>query len=121
MEANLTRDVLMREAAIMAQFNHDHVLRLVGVVTVCAIAGALLTAAQVGSPMLILIEYAENGSLDKFLQTHEVTNAQGLQMAIDVCDGLEYLHSKVGTGPAAADRAGLHPPRRRRPQRAADG
>jgi serine/threonine protein kinase len=47
--------------------------------------------------MLILLEYAENGSLDKFLQTHELNEGQCLQMAVDVCSGLEYLHSKVGS------------------------
>ena len=45
--------------------------------------------------MLILLEYAENGSLDKFLQTHELNEGQRLQMAMDVCGGLAYLHSNV--------------------------
>ncbi len=82
----------------MAQFNHDHVLRLLGVVTVrchpCHPPPA--NPAQVGSPMLILMEYAEKGSLDKFLQTHEISERQRVQMVVDVCDGLGYLHSLVG-------------------------
>ncbi len=45
--------------------------------------------------MLILLEYAENGSLDKFLQTHEINDGQRLQMAVEICDGLEHLVSKV--------------------------
>ena len=45
--------------------------------------------------MLILIEYAENGSLDKFLQTHEINEGQRLKWAIEICDALEYLHSMV--------------------------
>ena len=45
--------------------------------------------------MLILMEYAGNGSLDKFLQTHELNEGQRLQIAVYVCNGLEYLHSKV--------------------------
>ena len=54
--------------------------------------------AQVGSPMLILMEYAENGSLDKFLQTHELNEGQRVQMVMDICDGLNFLHAKVSKG-----------------------
>ncbi len=49
---------------------------------------------QVGSPMLVLLEYAENGSLQKFVQTHEVNLVQRLGMAYDCCDGLSYIHQK---------------------------
>ncbi len=41
---------MMREAAVMAQFHHENVIRLVGVVTL-------------GAPMLTVIEFCEHGSL----------------------------------------------------------
>ncbi len=44
------RSAMLHEAALMAQFHHENVVGLVGVVTV-------------GDPLLVLLEYCENGLL----------------------------------------------------------
>jgi hypothetical protein len=46
------RSALLQEAAIMAQFNHEHVVSLIGVVTV-------------GDPMLVVMEFCEKGALNR--------------------------------------------------------
>lgn len=64
----------------MAQFHHEHVLQLVGVVTV-------------GLPALLVVEYCQKGSLRAYLaQTQgQLLHANRLQLAQDCVDGLEYL------------------------------
>jgi serine/threonine protein kinase len=46
--------------------------------------------------VLIVMEYVEGGSLDKYLQTHrrQVTEAQKIKMCLDVARGLEHIHAK---------------------------
>uniref|UniRef100_A0A8C7CA42 receptor protein-tyrosine kinase n=1 Tax=Oncorhynchus kisutch TaxID=8019 RepID=A0A8C7CA42_ONCKI len=54
------RDFL-REASIMGQFDHPNIIRLEGVVTK-------------SRPVMIVVEYMENGSLDSFLRVRNITN-----------------------------------------------
>lgn len=57
------RDFLS-EASIMGQFDHPNVIHLEGVVTK-------------STPVMIITEFMENGSLDSFLRVGKVRNARG--------------------------------------------
>ncbi len=50
------KSALLEEAAVMAQFEHEHIVGLHGVVTV-------------GDPTMVILEYCEHGSLDGFVQS----------------------------------------------------
>uniref|UniRef100_A0A8D0AR61 Ephrin type-A receptor 6 n=1 Tax=Sander lucioperca TaxID=283035 RepID=A0A8D0AR61_SANLU len=95
------RDFL-REASIMGQFDHPNIIRLEGVVTkrplgvpgphfenhwlccVCVFAGR---------PVMIVVEYVENGSLDSFLRQHDghFTVIQLVGMLRGIASGMKYL------------------------------
>nr|BAG55492.1 receptor-type protein tyrosine kinase [Monosiga ovata] len=74
----------LKEAAIMAQFDHSNIVNLVGI--------CLLPES---APVLIVLEYMHLGSLHGYLQSPMVRNQLEtlslLRMAIDVCAGLVYL------------------------------
>ncbi|CAF92321.1 unnamed protein product, partial [Tetraodon nigroviridis] len=107
------RDFL-REASIMGQFDHPNIIRLEGVVTktsccfpqsdgqICA--SIWLTAEQnpflkpnhpifSGRPVMIVVEYMENGSLDSFLRQHDghFTVIQLVGMLRGIASGMKYL------------------------------
>ena len=69
---------MLREAALMAQFDHAHVVRLIGVVTI-------------GDPLLVVLEYCEYGSLKSFLAEASLTPHVQHQMAGDCAEGMAYL------------------------------
>ncbi|CAK6434454.1 unnamed protein product [Pipistrellus nathusii] len=75
-----------REATIMGQFNHPHILRLEGVVTK-------------RKPIMIITEFMENGALDAFLREREdqLVPAQLVAMLLGIASGMTYLsdHSYV--------------------------
>ncbi|KAM4521742.1 ephrin type-A receptor 7 isoform 4-T4 [Odontesthes bonariensis] len=73
------RDFLC-EASIMGQFDHPNVVHLEGVVTR-------------GKPVMIVIEYMENGSLDAFLRKHDgqFTAIQLVGMLRGIAAGMRYL------------------------------
>ena len=77
------RNEILAEAAVMAQFEHENVLRLVGVVTK-------------GDPILVLIEYMEHGALQSYIKAHAgaLTEQQRLGFAVDLASGLAYLHAR---------------------------
>uniref|UniRef100_A0A3B4AFW5 Ephrin type-A receptor 7 n=1 Tax=Periophthalmus magnuspinnatus TaxID=409849 RepID=A0A3B4AFW5_9GOBI len=77
------RDFLC-EASIMGQFDHPNVVHLEGVVTR-------------GKPVMIVIEYMENGSLDAFLRKHDgqFTVIQLVGMLRGIAAGMRYL-SEMG-------------------------
>eukprot|EP00912_Choanoflagellata_sp_UC4_P002242 UC4_evm1s1421 len=66
------------EASLMAQFNHNNVLALVGVVVS-------------SNPVMIVSEFCAEGSLDLFLRNEDVSQAFRLQMAVDIASGMKYL------------------------------
>ncbi|EDQ90683.1 uncharacterized protein MONBRDRAFT_15893 [Monosiga brevicollis MX1] len=74
------RQELLEEAAVMAQFNHRNVVKLVGVVTV-------------GRPILVVIEFCEKGALKGYLEKHDLTQHQKLRFALDAARGLEHIHA----------------------------
>ncbi|MGH0142723.1 UNVERIFIED_CONTAM: hypothetical protein FKN15_037144 [Acipenser sinensis] len=68
------------EASIMGQFDHPNVVHLEGVVTR-------------GKPIMIVIEYMENGALDAFLRKHDgqFTVIQLVGMLRGIAAGMRYL------------------------------
>ncbi|VDK75730.1 unnamed protein product [Onchocerca ochengi] len=76
-------DFLM-EASIMGQFTHENVIRLIGVVTK-------------NEPVMIVIEYMENGSLDQFLRKNDngiLELMQIIDMLRGISAGMKYLTEK---------------------------
>ncbi|XP_036398786.1 ephrin type-A receptor 7-like isoform X1 [Megalops cyprinoides] len=73
------RDFLS-EPSIMGQFDHPNVVRLEGVVTR-------------GKPIMVVMEYMENGALDSFLRKHDgqFTVIQLVGMLRGVAAGMRYL------------------------------
>ena len=79
---------LLEEAALMAQFEHDNVVALIGVCT---------AGYRVGKPSYVLIEFCQNGVLKEFLKQHKTggftvlgVNAK-LGIALDIAAGMQYL------------------------------
>ncbi|XP_060090488.1 ephrin type-A receptor 6 isoform X4 [Heteronotia binoei] len=115
------RDFL-REASIMGQFDHPNIIRLEGVVTKRAFptigvksfcprflregflnnipashplsgGGSLSPRIFSGRPVMIVVEYMENGSLDSFLRKHDghFTIIQLVGMLRGIASGMKYL------------------------------
>ncbi|XP_036103433.1 ephrin type-A receptor 1 [Molossus molossus] len=70
----------LREATIMGQFNHPHILHLEGVVTK-------------RKPIMIITEFMENGALDAFLREQEdqLVPGQLVAMLLGIASGMTYL------------------------------
>ncbi|XP_078245953.1 ephrin type-A receptor 6 isoform X3 [Pogona vitticeps] len=115
------RDFL-REASIMGQFDHPNIIRLEGVVTKRSFptigvqslcprilregflnnipgphplsgGGSLPPRISSGRPVMIVVEYMENGSLDSFLRKHDghFTVIQLVGMLRGIASGMKYL------------------------------
>ena len=65
----------------MAQFESPFVVQLVGLVTL-------------GSPILMVIEFAEHGSLKSFLEKRETDERLRLLWAGDIAEGMAHVHGK---------------------------
>uniref|UniRef100_A0A6Q2Y2V4 Ephrin type-A receptor 6 n=1 Tax=Esox lucius TaxID=8010 RepID=A0A6Q2Y2V4_ESOLU len=83
------RDFL-REASIMGQFDNPNVIRLEGVVTKSKTSSLI---KSYGRPVMIVVEYMENGSLDSFLRKHDgqFTVIQLVGMLRGIASGMTYL------------------------------
>jgi serine/threonine protein kinase len=75
------RQDLLREALLMAQFMHDNVVGLVGVVTA-------------GLPTMVVIEFCELGSLQDYLLKRPVSEEARVAFALDCASGLAYLATR---------------------------
>uniref|UniRef100_A0AAQ5YUJ2 Ephrin type-A receptor 6 n=1 Tax=Amphiprion ocellaris TaxID=80972 RepID=A0AAQ5YUJ2_AMPOC len=104
------RDFL-REASIMGQFDHPNIIRLEGVVTKrkpftniyfditlhppsgVIIRSLCCVCVFAGRPVMIVVEYMENGSLDSFLRQHDghFTVIQLVGMLRGIASGMKYL------------------------------
>ncbi|XP_064499734.1 ephrin type-A receptor 6 isoform X5 [Pseudopipra pipra] len=114
------RDFL-REASIMGQFDHPNIIHLEGVVTKRSFptigvkslsrflragflnsilashpvsgGGSLPPSISSGRPVMIVVEYMENGSLDSFLRKHDghFTVIQLVGMLRGIASGMKYL------------------------------
>ena len=83
----------LQEASVMKDYNTEHVIKLIGVVSE-------------GQPALVLMELMENGDLKNYLRNLRPdsennrrslpapTLADVLQMALDIADGMSYLSVK---------------------------
>ena len=71
---------LLSEASLMVQFDHENVVKLIGVVTS-------------GDPMLIILEYCEAGALETVLRSLELNLEHHLKLSIDCAKGMVYLAS----------------------------
>ena len=73
---------LMNEAVVMAQLDHKNVVRLYGVVTS-------------GRPIMLVIEYAQNNSLEQFLKSSngivDLTTKAKVKAVRDIADGMSHL------------------------------
>jgi serine/threonine protein kinase len=65
----------------MAQFESPFVVQLVGLVTL-------------GAPVLMVIEFAEHGSLKSFLEKRDTDERLRLLWAGDIAEGMAHVHSK---------------------------
>ncbi|CAD5230399.1 unnamed protein product [Bursaphelenchus okinawaensis] len=72
---------IMREARLMRNFDHVNVVKFYGVA-----AGM--------EPLMVLMELADNGSLDGFLQKNEQPVEKKNEMCMQSAWGIEYLHMK---------------------------
>uniref|UniRef100_A0A7E4VFS4 Tyrosine-protein kinase n=1 Tax=Panagrellus redivivus TaxID=6233 RepID=A0A7E4VFS4_PANRE len=71
-----------REARIMRNLHHSNIIKLYGV------------AAEI-EPIMLVIELADKGALNTYLEKHPETPAEKrLQMCAQAAFGVEYLHSK---------------------------
>jgi hypothetical protein len=75
-----SHQLMLREAAIMAQFNHERIVGLVGVVTV-------------GVPMLVIMEFCEHGSLLAMLRESDTAIHVKFMLSADCAEGLAYLEN----------------------------
>ncbi|XVE87246.1 hypothetical protein DITRI_Ditri18aG0101000 [Diplodiscus trichospermus] len=84
-----TKDDISEELKILQKVNHANLVKLMGV------------SADSDGNCFLVYEYAENGSLDKWLNpkcssssSHVafLTWSQRLQAALDVANGLQYMH-----------------------------
>ncbi|XP_032381246.1 ephrin type-A receptor 6 isoform X2 [Etheostoma spectabile] len=84
------RQDFLREASIMGQFDNPNIIRLEGVVTK-------------SRPVMIVVEYMENGALDSFLRTHEgqftvlqlVGMLRGIAVAMTYLSDMGYIHRDI--------------------------
>jgi len=74
------RDNFLYEATTMGQFEHENVIRLIGVVTRT-------------DPAMIVTEYMLNGSLDNFLRSNDsrIEVSQLVKMLHGIASGMQYL------------------------------
>ncbi|KAI1705514.1 protein tyrosine kinase domain-containing protein [Ditylenchus destructor] len=81
---NMTKEQIKditREARLMRRFDHPNVVKLYGV-------------AAGREPLMLVLELADKGSLDSYLQKNEIAMAQKVEMCMGAAWGVEYLHSK---------------------------
>uniref|UniRef100_A0A0N5CE67 Tyrosine-protein kinase n=1 Tax=Strongyloides papillosus TaxID=174720 RepID=A0A0N5CE67_STREA len=71
---------IMKEARLMRKFDHPNVIRMYGVA-----AGM--------EPLMIVMELATDGALDKYLQKHDLSPSEKLRLCGGAAYGLEYLHN----------------------------
>uniref|UniRef100_A0A0N4ZKC7 Tyrosine-protein kinase n=1 Tax=Parastrongyloides trichosuri TaxID=131310 RepID=A0A0N4ZKC7_PARTI len=71
---------IMKEARLMRKFDHINVIRLYGI-----------AAGQ--EPLMLVMEIASNGALDKYLQKNKVETDKKLSFCCGAAYGIEHLHS----------------------------
>ena len=70
---------------MIQQLHHPHVVQFLG----------SMLSAQDGAPMLVT-EFMEHGSLaDWFRKPTSLSDRQALEMCVDCCRGMTYLHGRT--------------------------
>ena len=77
-DAATARGQLLEEAALMAQFDHLNVVKLIGVVTQ-------------GNPLLVVMEFCSGGALDSYLHDNDSSYEKLCMIASHCASGLAYL------------------------------
>ena len=77
----VNKQLLLREASMMAGLEHPNIVVLVGVVSAT-------------DPIMVAMEYCEHGALNKFLLKQELPPLQRLSMAGDIASGMAFLLSR---------------------------
>ena len=80
MDQASNRIELLSEASLMVQFDNVNVIKIIGVVTV-------------GDPLLLVIEYCENGCLEVLLQRFNINQELQMRFSLDCAKGMVYLSS----------------------------
>lgn len=84
-----TKEVVSEELNILQKVNHANLVKLTGI------------SSEIDGDRFLVYEYAENGSLDKWLYSKSSTSSssgafltwsQRLNIALDVANGLQYMH-----------------------------
>ncbi|KAJ8764240.1 hypothetical protein K2173_005980 [Erythroxylum novogranatense] len=84
-----TKEDVSEELKILGKVNHSNLIKLLG------------TSSDTEGNCFLVYEYAENGSLDRWLRPKSATSSssivlltwtQRLQVALDVANGLQYMH-----------------------------
>uniref|UniRef100_A0A914XU59 Protein kinase domain-containing protein n=1 Tax=Panagrolaimus superbus TaxID=310955 RepID=A0A914XU59_9BILA len=70
---------IMLEARLMRMFDHPNVVKLYGV-----------AAGQ--EPLMLVMELADKGALDSYLQKNTLSNEKKIEMCAQASYGVEYLH-----------------------------
>ena len=73
------RQDFLREATINAQFDHDNVVSMIGVVTS-------------GVPFLLVLQFCENGALEEALRATKFRTLKLIEIALGTARGMAYLH-----------------------------
>ena len=77
----ISQALILNEAAVMAQFDHLNVIRLIGVVTV-------------GRPFVMVLELCSNGTLLDYLKTHATSQIVKQAFTFDIASAMAYLASR---------------------------
>lgn len=100
-EIKNARRQLLEEAAVMAQFDNENLISLVGVVTS-------------GDPVMVVMQYCEHGDLKGFLRSQkvmELTQNANLKILLDIVTGMACLHErKILHRDLATRNVRTHPP-----------
>lgn len=91
------RKELMREAAVMAQFQHPNIVSLVGGLLLLTFTPKFSTVCTRGMPLLLVVQFCEHGALNAYLKRHEaaqdLSSSRMIQMSLEiatVCTYYEY-------------------------------
>ena len=70
-----------REAHIAAQLNHPNIVQVID-------------QGKEGDTLFIVMEYIDGDGLDKLIEEGTLTSSKIIQYAMQICDALDYAHSK---------------------------
>ena len=69
---------MLNEAVLMSTLNHPNIVKLIGVVTV-------------SDPLILVMEYMPDGSLDGVLRIRALSTHQLIRFCTEICSAMVYL------------------------------